>query len=148
CGSRRYPVRDPFFMMIRRSLNTFMNAFTASDWTAYPFASLNRKDFRNLLEVYLDSAFFPLLDELDFAQEGHRLELVDPDDPQSPLNRSGVVYNEMKGAMNSPVCRLHQTLQSSLFPTITYHYSSGREPADIPRLTHANLKAFQARHYH
>ncbi len=148
CGSRRYPVRDPFFMMIRRSLNTFMNAFTASDWTAYPFASLNRKDFRNLLEVYLDSAFFPLLDELDFAQEGHRLELVDPDDPQSPLTRSGVVYNEMKGAMSSPVSRLHQTLQSSLFPTITYHYNSGGEPADIPRLTHADLKAFQARHYH
>ncbi|MEC9082282.1 MAG: insulinase family protein, partial [Pseudomonadota bacterium] len=74
CGSERYPVRDPFFMMIRRSLNTFMNAFTSSDWTAYPFASMNRKDFDNLLSVYLDSVFFSKLDPLDFAQEGHRLE--------------------------------------------------------------------------
>ena len=72
CGSRRYPVRDPFFMMIRRSLNTFMNAFTASDWTAYPFATCNRKDFNNLLQVYLDATFFPNLNPLDFAQEGHR----------------------------------------------------------------------------
>jgi Zn-dependent M16 (insulinase) family peptidase len=73
CGSEKYPVRDPFFMMIRRSLNTFMNAFTSSDWTAYPFASLNRKDFDNLLDVYLDAVFFSRLDPLDFAQEGHRL---------------------------------------------------------------------------
>ena len=71
CGSEKYPVRDPFFMMIRRSLNTFMNAFTSSDWTAYPFASQNKKDFNNLLDVYLDSVFFARLDPLDFAQEGH-----------------------------------------------------------------------------
>ncbi len=70
CGSERYPVRDPFFMMIRRSLNTFMNAFTSSDWTAYPFASQNRKDFNNLLDVYLDAVFFSRLDELDFAKRG------------------------------------------------------------------------------
>ena len=68
CGSKKYPVRDPFFMMIRRSLNTFMNAFTSSDWTAYPFSSQNRKDFNNLLDVYLDAAFFSRLDELDFLQ--------------------------------------------------------------------------------
>ena len=74
CGSKKYPVRDPFFMMIRRSLNTFMNAMTSSDWTAYPFASQNKKDFRNLLDVYLDAVFFSRLDPLDFAQEGHRLE--------------------------------------------------------------------------
>ena len=74
CGSERYPVRDPFFMMIRRSLNTFMNAFTSSDWTAYPFASQNRKDFFNLLDVYLDAVFFSNLNELDFSQEGHRVE--------------------------------------------------------------------------
>jgi Zn-dependent M16 (insulinase) family peptidase len=70
CGSERYPVRDPFFMMLRRSLNTFMNAFTSSDWTAYPFATQNRKDFGNLLDVYLDAVFFSRLDPLDFAQEG------------------------------------------------------------------------------
>ena len=81
CGSEKYPVRDPFFMMIRRSLNTFMNAFTSSDWTAYPFASQNKKDFNNLLSVYLDSVFFARLDPLDFAQEGHRLEFADPADP-------------------------------------------------------------------
>ena len=80
CGSEKYPVRDPFFMMIRRSLNTFMNAFTSSDWTAYPFASQNKKDFNNLLSVYLDSVFFARLDPLDFAQEGHRLEFSDAED--------------------------------------------------------------------
>jgi len=74
CGSEKYPVRDPFFLMTRRSLNTFMNAFTSSDWTAYPFASQNRQDFNNLLDVYLDAVFFAKLDPLDFAQEGHRLE--------------------------------------------------------------------------
>ncbi len=71
CGSEKYPVRDPFFMMLRRSLNTFMNAFTSSDWTAYPFATQNPKDFDNLLSVYLDAVFFSRLDPLDFAQEGH-----------------------------------------------------------------------------
>ncbi|WP_231882938.1 insulinase family protein, partial [Oleiphilus sp. HI0132] len=75
CGSEKYPVRDPFFMMIRRSLNTFMNAFTSSDWTAYPFASKNKKDFNNLLEVYLDAVFFSRLDEMDFLQEGIDLSL-------------------------------------------------------------------------
>ncbi|MEN9847416.1 MAG: hypothetical protein RL368_156, partial [Pseudomonadota bacterium] len=97
CGSVHYPVRDPFFMMTRRSLNTFMNAFTSSDWTAYPFASQNVKDFENLLHVYLDAVFFPILDPLDFAQEGHRLEFATPNDPSQPLVRKGVVFNEMKG---------------------------------------------------
>ena len=116
CGSRRYPVRDPFFMMTRRSLNTFMNAFTGADWTAYPFASLNRKDFENLLDVYLDAAFFPLLDPLDFAQEGHRVEFAGTgdDDPAPALVYKGVVYNEMKGAMSSPVQALAQRLQTEI----------------------------------
>ncbi len=148
CGSRRYPVRDPFFMMTRRSLNTFMNAFTGADWTAYPFASQNRKDFDNLLDVYLDAAFFPLLNELDFAQEGWRLELSDPDDPDSPLVFKGVVYNEMKGVLSAPVSRLHEALQSRLYPSTTYHYNSGGDPAEIPKLSHADLKDFHARHYH
>lgn len=148
CGSERFPVRDPFFMMIRRSLNTFMNAFTASDWTAYPFASQNRKDFNNLLEVYLDAVFFPLLDPLDFAQEGHRLEFSLSDDITSPLEYKGVVYNEMKGAMSTPTSQVAQVLQSFLFPTTTYHNNSGGDPASIPNLTHADLKAFHTRHYH
>jgi Zn-dependent M16 (insulinase) family peptidase len=148
CGSERYPVRDPFFMMLRRSLNTFMNAFTSSDWTAYPFATQNRKDFDNLLGIYLDAVFFPLLDPLDFAQEGHRLEFEEPADPDSELTIRGVVYNEMKGAMSSPVAQVAQSLQSKLFPTITYHYNSGGDPQEIPQLDHQKLKNFHARYYH
>lgn len=148
CGSERYPVRDPFFMMLRRSLNTFMNAFTSSDWTAYPFASQNRKDFANLLDVYLDAAFFSRLDPLDFAQEGHRVEFAEPEDPSSELVYRGVVYNEMKGAMSSPVATLWQTLCEHLFPTSTYHYNSGGDPADIPSLTYEQLTAFYRSHYH
>ena len=148
CGSERYPVRDPFFMMIRRSLNTFMNAFTSSDWTAYPFASQNRKDFDNLMDVYLDAVFFSRLHELDFAQEGHRFEFDTPDDAQTPLVYKGVVFNEMKGAMSSSVSTLWQTVTEHLFPTTTYHYNSGGEPADIPDLSYQQLKDFYKVNYH
>ena len=148
CGSERYPVRDPFFMMIRRSLNTFMNAFTSSDWTAYPFASQNRKDFFNLLDVYLDAVFFSNLHELDFAQEGHRLEFAKPDDPESELLFKGVVFNEMKGAMSSPISTLWQTATKYLFPTTTYHYNSGGEPQEIPDLSYEQLREFYKTHYH
>lgn len=148
CGSKKFPVRDPFFMMIRRSLNTFMNAFTSSDWTAYPFASKNRKDFGNLLSVYLDAAFFSRLHELDFAQEGHRLEFSEPDNAESELLYKGVVYNEMKGAMSSTNSVLWQTISSHLFPTTTYHYNSGGEPDDIPDLSYQQLLDFYRSHYH
>ncbi len=148
CGSEKYPVRDPFFMMIRRSLNTFMNAFTSSDWTAYPFASQNRKDFNNLLDVYLDAVFFSRLDPLDFAQEGHRVEFAEPANPESPLTFKGVVFNEMKGAMSSVPAQLWQTACKYLFPTTTYHYNSGGEPECIPDLSYEELKAFYKTHYH
>ncbi|MBN0988655.1 insulinase family protein [Amphritea pacifica] len=148
CGSRNYPVRDPFFMMSRRSLNTFMNAFTSSDWTAYPFASQNRKDFFNLLDVYLDAAFFSRLDPLDFAQEGHRIEFSEPNNSDSPLVYKGVVYNEMKGAMSSPVSYLWQTLTRYLFPSTTYHYNSGGDPEAIPDLSYEQLLNFYKTHYH
>lgn len=148
CGSKRYPVRDPFFMMTRRSLNTFMNAFTSSDWTAYPFASVNRKDFNNLLDVYLDAVFFSRLDPLDFAQEGHRLEFAEPNNTDSPLEYKGVVFNEMKGAMSSVNSQLWQTLTKYLFPTNTYHHNSGGEPSCIPDLTYDELVAFYNTHYH
>ena len=148
CGSERYPVRDPFFMMLRRSLNTFMNAFTSADWTAYPFASQNRKDFDNLLDVYLDAVFFSRLDPLDFAQEGHRVEFAEPDDPSSDLVYKGVVFNEMKGAMSSVAATLWQTLCHHLFPTSTYHYNSGGDPEVIPTLSYEQLKAFYRSHYH
>jgi presequence protease len=148
CGSEKYPVRDPFFMMTRRSLNTFMNAMTSSDWTAYPFASQNDKDFNNLLDVYLDAVFFSRLHPLDFAQEGHRLELENPEDPQSPLVFKGVVYNEMKGAMSSPVSQLWQGISGYLFPTTTYHFNSGGDPAEITHLTYEQLLNFYRSHYH
>jgi Zn-dependent M16 (insulinase) family peptidase len=148
CGSRRYPVRDPFFTMLKRSLNTFMNAMTSSDWTAYPFASQNRKDFYNLMEVYLDAAFFPLLRERDFRQEGHRLEFADPADPASPLVHKGVVYNEMKGAMASPSSLLSRRLGRALYPTTCYHHNSGGEPEAILELTWEQLRAFHADYYH
>lgn len=148
CGSKKYPVRDPFFMMIRRSLNTFMNAFTSSDWTAYPFASQNKKDFNNLLDVYLDAVFFSRLDELDFLQEGHRLEFSDKLDSESELEFKGVVYNEMKGAMSSVSSILWQTVTKYLYPTTTYHHNSGGEPEHIVDLSYDELKDFYKTHYH
>ncbi len=148
CGSERYPVRDPFFMMLRRSLSTFMNAFTSSDWTAYPFATRNRKDFGNLLGVYLDAVFFPRLDPLDFAQEGHRVEYEDPKNSETPLVYRGVVYNEMKGAMSSPSSQIWQALCRHLHPATTYRHNSGGDPAAIPELSHEALRAFHQRHYH
>lgn len=148
CGSERFPVRDPFFMMTRRSLNTFMNAFTSSDWTAYPFASVNRKDFGNLLEVYLDAVFFSRLDPLDFAQEGHRLEFAQPDDANSELLFKGVVFNEMKGAMSSVTSMLWHTLNKYLHPDTTYHFNSGGDPDCIPNLTYEQLVHFYKTHYH
>ncbi|RYY03056.1 MAG: peptidase M16 [Gammaproteobacteria bacterium] len=148
CGSEKYPVRDPFFMMVRRSLNTFMNAFTSSDWTAYPFASQNLKDFNNLLDVYLDAVFFSRLDELDFAQEGHRIEFAEADNSNSDLVFKGVVFNEMKGAMSSVPSQIWQTLCKYLYPTTTYHFNSGGEPEEIPNLTYQQLKNFYRTHYH
>ncbi len=148
CGSKKYPVRDPFFMMTRRSLNTFMNAFTSSDWTAYPFASVNRKDFNNLMDVYLDAVFFSRLDPLDFAQEGHRLEFSDPDNANSELTYKGVVYNEMKGAMSSISSVLWHTMNKYLHPNSTYHHNSGGDPECITDLTYEQLLAFYQTHYH
>ncbi len=148
CGSERYPVRDPFFLMIRRSLNTFMNAFTSSDWTAYPFASQNKADFNNLLDVYLDAVFFARLDPLDFAQEGHRIEWEETDNPDSALVFKGVVFNEMKGAMSSTPSTLWQILCEQLYPTSTYHYNSGGDPAVIPDLSYEDLMRFYKTHYH
>jgi Zn-dependent M16 (insulinase) family peptidase len=148
CGSEKYPVRDPFFMMTRRSLNSFMNAMTSSDWTAYPFASQNDKDFNNLLDVYLDAVFFSRLHPLDFAQEGHRVEFSEKGNPNSKLEYKGVVFNEMKGAMSSPVSQLWQGISSALFPTTTYHFNSGGEPSFITDLTYAQLLDFYQSHYH
>lgn len=143
CGSQKYPVRDPFFSMIRRSLNTFMNAFTAADWTAYPFATQNDKDFNNLLSVYLDAAFHANLNPLDFAQEGIRVELEN----DRPVYK-GIVFNEMKGAMSAATDQLYHKLAHHLYPKTTYHYNSGGDPKDIPDLSYEQLKAFYQSHYH
>ncbi|MCP4133611.1 MAG: peptidase M16 [bacterium] len=143
CGSKKFPVRDPFFSMTRRSLNTFMNAFTSSDWTMYPFCTQNRKDFYNLMDVYLDSAFYPQIDELSFKQEGHRLEVED-----DSLVYKGIVYNEMKGAMSSPGRIMVQSISNALYPETTYRFNSGGDPAVIPSLTYEQFKAFHERHYH
>ncbi|CAG68220.1 insulinase family protein [Acinetobacter baylyi] len=143
CGSEKFPVRDPFFLMIRRSLNTFMNAFTSADWTAYPFATQNKKDFQNLLSVYLDAAFAANLNPLDFAQEGIRIELENGE----PVYK-GVVFNEMKGAMSAPSDQLYHQLAYHLFPETTYHYNSGGDPKDIPDLSYEQLVDFYKSHYH
>ncbi len=148
CGSKKYPIRDPFFTMIKRSLNTFMNAFTSSDWTMYPYASQNEKDFYNLMEVYLDAAFFPNLKEIDFKQEGHRFEFEKMDDPESKLKITGVVYNEMKGAMSQPASVMYRRLGHALFPTTTYGNNSGGEPENIPELTYKQFVDFHKSHYH
>ena len=121
CGSEKYPVRDPFFSMLKRSLSTFMNAFTASDWTMYPFSTQNPKDYYNLMDVYLDAAFFPNIEELSFKQEGHRLEIEDdPRNAGAPsLVYKGVVYNEMKGAMSSPDQVMVRSILQALYPDTT-----------------------------
>uniref|UniRef100_A0AAQ6IFS7 Presequence protease, mitochondrial n=1 Tax=Anabas testudineus TaxID=64144 RepID=A0AAQ6IFS7_ANATE len=148
CGSKKYPCRDPFFKMLNRSLSTFMNAFTASDYTMYPFSTQNSKDFQNLLSVYLDAVFFPCLRELDFWQEGWRLENEKPTDPNSPLVFKGVVFNEMKGAFSDNERLYAQHLQNKLYPDHTYSVVSGGEPLVIPDLTWEQLKQFHATHYH
>ena len=146
CGSLKYPVRDPFFNMLRRSLQTFMNAMTFPDLTAYPFATQVAKDWRNLLDVYLDAVFAPRLDPLDFAQEGHRLS-PRPPEKGGGWERQGVVFNEMKGAMDSSDAQIEAVVAAGLFPDTIYANNSGGDPADIPRLVHADLVAFHRRCY-
>ncbi len=147
-GSERYPVRDPFFSMTRRSLATFMNAFTSADWTMYLFSSRNSKDFMNLLDVYLDATFFPRLSEDSFKQEGIRFEFENPDDPGSGLRYKGVVFNEMKGALATPQAAVQRAVGRALFPGLTYAQISGGDPEDIPNLTWEQLRRFHAVHYH
>ncbi len=148
CGSKKYPVRDPFFAMNRRSLNTFMNALTGQDFTCYPAASQVEKDFYNLLEVYLDAVFHPNLDRLSFLQEGHRFEFANPTDPKSNLEIKGIVYNEMKGSLSSPMNRLMEAVGATIFPDVPYGCNSGGDPKEIPTLTHKELLEFHKEHYH
>lgn len=148
CGSKKFPVKDPFFSMIRRSMQTFMNAMTGHDFTCYPAASILEKDFYNLLEVYLDAVFSPEIKEMSFLQEGWRLELSDEKDLSSPLQYKGIVFNEMKGAMQNPFSRLWQVMMEHLMPETIYAHNSGGDPLVIPTLTWEELKDFHKKFYH
>jgi Zn-dependent M16 (insulinase) family peptidase len=147
-GSERYPVRDPFFSMTRRSLATFLNAMTSADSTMYLFSTRNAKDFTNLLDIYLDATFFPRLTEDAFKQEGIRFEFEDPADPKSGLRYKGVVFNEMKGALATPGAAMGKAIGKTLFPGLPYEHISGGDPQDIPNLTWEQLRRFHAVHYH
>ncbi|KAF1331686.1 Metalloprotease family m16c, partial [Globisporangium splendens] len=152
CGSQKFPVRDPFFNMIKRSLNTYMNALTGCDHTMYPFSTTNEKDWKNLLAVYLDAAFFPNLHKYDFLQEGHRLEIAESEEAggegESELVYKGVVFNEMKGVMSDSNNIFGTRLQQKLLDGTIYGHVSGGDPRHIPELTYEELRAFHAKHYH
>jgi presequence protease len=145
CGSRSYPVKKPFVELLKGSLHTFLNAMTFADKTAYPVASQNLQDFHNLVDVYLDAVFFPLISEDTFRQEGWHFER---DATQMPLSFKGVVFNEMKGAYSSPTAVLGKISQQSLYPDTTYGVNSGGDPTAIPDLTYEYFKRFHERFYH
>src|SRR5499427_2133467 len=145
CGSRKYPIKEPFVELLKSSLNTFLNAMTFPDKTCYPVASQNVQDFYNLIDVYLDAVFHPRLTPQIFQQEGWHYEV---DAPDAPLVYKGVVFNEMKGNYSSPDNMLRELSQQSLYPDITYGLDSGGDPKHIPDLTYEQLKEFHARHYH
>jgi len=145
CGSRKYPVKEPFVELLKGSLQTFLNAFTYPDRTCYPVASQNVKDFYNLIDVYLDAVFYPRLTPHIFEQEGWHYELHNP---KEPLSYKGVVFNEMKGAYSSPEEVLSRYALQSIFPDNPYGFDSGGDPEEIPKLTLAQFKAFHRRYYH
>ena len=147
CGSDKYPVRDPFFKMMPRSLANFMNAFTSSDYTSYPFSTTNKQDFRNLSSVYLDATLRPLLKRSDFLQEGWRLG---PEDPTEAATREnvlfkGVVYNEMKGQMSDASYLFYVKFRDHIFPSL---HNSGGDPDKMTDLTYEELAEFSKRNYH
>jgi len=148
CGSERYPCRDPFFKMLRRSLATFMNAMTGPDYTIYPFSTQDITDFRNLQSVYLDSVFRPNLREMDFRQEGWRLEHADVNNKDSPIVFKGVVFNEMKGVFNDNQAILAEYLLNTILPSHTYSVIAGGDPLIIPTLQYVDLLNFHSKYYH
>ena len=146
CGSRQFPVKDPFIELAKGSLNTFLNAMTYPDKTVYPVASCNEKDFQNLMHVYLDAVFYPNIynEEKIFKQEGWHYEL---EQEEGPLKYNGVVFNEMKGVFSSPEQLLERKIQQSLFPNTTYGYESGGDPVDIPNLSYREYLDFHKKYY-
>ena len=146
CGSEKYPLKDPFVELIKGSLNTFLNAFTAPDHTMYPVASCNDQDFKNLMSVYMDAVFHPNIyhHEEIFMQEGWHYEVSDGGE----LSINGVVYNEMKGAFSSPEQVLWRGIMHSLYPDNAYGVESGGDPKNIPDLTYENYLDFHRKFYH
>ncbi len=147
CGSEKYPVKDPFIELAKGSLNTFLNAMTYPDKTVYPVASCNSKDFKNLMDVYLDAVLHPNIyhEEKIFRQEGWHYELESADEE---LTINGVVYNEMKGAFSSPDDVLYREIMNSLYPHTSYAVESGGDPDVIPELTYEDFLAFHQKYYH
>ena len=147
CGSKKFPVKDPFIELAKGSLNTFLNAMTYPDKTVYPVASCNDQDFKNLMDVYLDAVFNPSITKYEeiFKQEGWHYELTGKDDE---LKINGVVYNEMKGAYSSPDEVLSSQIYRSLFPDNTYSKDSGGNPEYIPKLTYEAYLDFYHKYYH
>ena len=147
CGSKKYPVKDPFVELLKSSLNTFLNAFTFPDKTMYPCASQNDKDFKNLMSVYMDAVFYPQIYQHEeiFMQEGWHYHITDENEP---ITYNGVVYNEMKGAFSDPQQILFRDILHSLFPDTTYSYESGGDPKYIPDLTYEEFKEFHSKFYH
>lgn len=146
-GSRNFPSRDTFNELVKGSLNTFLNAFTNSDWTMYPIASTNARDFLNLMHVYLDAVFYPkVYDEPSIlAQEGWHHEIFDQ---QEDIRINGVVYNEMKGAFSTPERLIHQAIASAQLPDTPYRFVSGGKPESIPQLSFEQFIAFHQKYYH
>lgn len=147
CGSEKFPVKDPFVELVKSSLNTFLNAMTYPDKTIYPVASCNDKDFKNLMEVYLDAVFYPDIyrHKEIFCQEGWHYEMEGLD---APLVINGVVYNEMKGAFSSPDEVLSREIMSSLYPDTSYAFESGGDPEAIPNLSYEQFLEFHKKYYH
>lgn len=147
-GSQKFPINNVFSHMDKRTLATFMNAFTGADYTCYPASTLCEDDFYNLLDVYSDAVFHPLLTKMAFAQEGHRLEFETFDDPSTPLAYKGVVYNEMKGHLSSSAVRLMRLANSALFPDAAGQVFAGGDPERIPDLTYEEFIQFHKDHYY
>ncbi|CUM67298.1 uncharacterized protein PRCAT00004991001 [Priceomyces carsonii] len=145
CGSHKYPVRDPFFKMLNRSLSNFMNAMTGHDYTFYPFATTNAKDFENLMDVYLSSTFEPLLTFEDFTQEGWRLENQETENKESSLAFKGVVYNEMKGQYSNSAYYYYIKFQEAIYASLN---NSGGDPSKITDLSYEDLIEFHFKNYH
>ena len=147
CGSKEFPIKDPFVELVKGSLNTFLNAMTYPDKTVFPVASCNAKDFQNLMHIYLDAVFYPNIykEKKIFMQEGWHYELEHPEDR---LTLNGVVYSEMKGAFSSPDDVLERQILNSLFPDNAYGFESGGDPDEIPELSYEKFLDFHRRYYH